>query len=357
MAEHKIVNTTQLEADLTLIADALRAKLRTSNSFSFPDSFVSGIRSIGTNGEPNEKYIIDTTTEPARNLPGLTGENWTITTWSDGSREAELIMSLKLQYWDHNDNATPPTYDYGTYDSFPYVVRLLPAGFSTSDDVEVAFESSSDGRTVTPGFSMESEYNVISFYHAHSVVSSFAPDNEDELTVTLKIKLTSTDNFVVNGDTIGNDFDKYFEGSITEVSLQSANAIRENSFYNHRWLTKISMPNVKEIRYGGFYDCSNLELTELPSELTSLAICAFSGCAKLAITELPSSLTYIDHQAFNWCSGLTFLTFKSKPQFLSMAAFQNCENLTTINVPWAEGELPDAPWGATNATINYNYAG
>ena len=34
-----------------------------------------------------------------------------------------------------------------------------------------------------------------------------------------------------------------------------------------------------------------------------------------------------------------------------------CTNLTTINVPWAEGAVAGAPWGATNATINYNYTG
>ena len=48
------------------------------------------------------------------------------------------------------------------------------------------------------------------------------------------------------------------------------------------------------------------------------------------------------------------VTFKGKPT-ISDSAFLNCGNLTTINVPWAEGEVANAPWGATNATINYNY--
>ena len=36
-------------------------------------------------------------------------------------------------------------------------------------------------------------------------------------------------------------------------------------------------------------------------------------------------------------------------------AFMNCTALTDIYVPWSEGEVAHAPWGATNATINYNY--
>ena len=42
---------------------------------------------------------------------------------------------------------------------------------------------------------------------------------------------------------------------------------------------------------------------------------------------------------------------------IASTTFTSCANLTTINVPWAEaeGEVANAPWGATNATINYNY--
>lgn len=34
--------------------------------------------------------------------------------------------------------------------------------------------------------------------------------------------------------------------------------------------------------------------------------------------------------------------------------FNNCPNLTDIYVCWSEGEIGNAPWGATNATIHYN---
>ena len=37
------------------------------------------------------------------------------------------------------------------------------------------------------------------------------------------------------------------------------------------------------------------------------------------------------------------------------SAFDGCTNLTDIKVPWAEGAVANAPWGATNATITYNY--
>lgn len=106
-----------------------------------------------------------------------------------------------------------------------------------------------------------------------------------------------------------------------------------------------------------FYNCFELAITELPSGLTSIGNSAFYSCRKLAITELPSGLTSIDYYAFYGCSGLTSVTFKGTPSTIRTNAFNNCANLTTINVPWAEGEVANAPWGATNATINYNYTG
>lgn len=37
-------------------------------------------------------------------------------------------------------------------------------------------------------------------------------------------------------------------------------------------------------------------------------------------------------------------------------AFLGCDNLTDIYVPWSNGEIADAPWSASNATIHYDYS-
>lgn len=84
---------------------------------------------------------------------------------------------------------------------------------------------------------------------------------------------------------------------------------------------------------------------------------AFQNCTKLALTSLPSGLTSIGSSAFQNCTGLTSITFTGTPTSIASNAFSSCTNLTTINVPWAEGAVANAPWGATNATINYNYTG
>ncbi|MCI5678722.1 MAG: leucine-rich repeat domain-containing protein [Bacteroidales bacterium] len=112
-----------------------------------------------------------------------------------------------------------------------------------------------------------------------------------------------------------------------------------------------------EIGDYAFYGCASLALTTLPEGLTSIGELAFYNCTSLALTTLPEGLTSIIERAFYNCTSLEKLTFKGTPTTIRIDAFKGCTNLTTINVPWAEGAVANAPWGATNAVINYNYTG
>lgn len=114
---------------------------------------------------------------------------------------------------------------------------------------------------------------------------------------------------------------------------------------------------VESLGNSAFRECKKIALTALPEGITIIPTQSFSGCIALAITSIPAGVTDVLQQAFYNCTGLTTITFKSKPSQIYSDAFSGCTNLTTINVPWAEGAVANAPWGATNATINYNYTG
>ena len=122
-------------------------------------------------------------------------------------------------------------------------------------------------------------------------------------------------------------------------------------------ITNATLHGYTIIRNNAFYRCSKLALTSLPSSLTSIGDSAFNSCTKLALTRLPSGITSIGNNAFYNCLELDSLTFEGKPKSISKSAFKECTNLTTINVPWAHGAVSNAPWGAKNATIHYNYTG
>ena len=122
-------------------------------------------------------------------------------------------------------------------------------------------------------------------------------------------------------------------------------------------ITNATLHGYTIIRNYAFDSCTKLALASLSSGLTSIGDNAFGGCTKLALTSLPSGLTSIGNNAFYNCLGLDSLTFEGKPESISKSAFKECTNLTTINVPWAPGAVANAPWGAINATINYNFTG
>lgn len=119
-----------------------------------------------------------------------------------------------------------------------------------------------------------------------------------------------------------------------------------------------------------------LETVYLPSGITSLSK-TFNYCIKLrqvvgdlslvkslvgtfdtckSLIEVPymPNLENIGNWTFSTCTSLTNVKFYKKILSFSNVAFRDCNKLTDIYVPWAEGEVANAPWGATNATIHYN---
>ena len=157
-------------------------------------------------------------------------------------------------------------------------------------------------------------------------------------------------------------------------------AINKQAFYYCADLSLTALPDtVRNIESSAFYKCTSLQLDKLPDGLKVLGNSAFYGCTSLALTSIenisafvtglnqnvfkdcislqisviPAQIKQLQSWAFQNCTGLTQITFKGTPTTMQSNVFSGCTNLTVINVPWAEGEVANAPWGAVNATINY----
>lgn len=84
---------------------------------------------------------------------------------------------------------------------------------------------------------------------------------------------------------------------------------------------------------------------------------AFGFCSSLETIPYMPNLKIIGSGAFVNCTNLKEVKFYSIPPVANNfngTMFNNCSNLLDIYVPWSEGEVANAPWGATNATIHYN---
>lgn len=96
-------------------------------------------------------------------------------------------------------------------------------------------------------------------------------------------------------------------------------------------------------------------LSKLPNGVVDIGNKAFCFCPKITLNRIPSSVQRIGDEAFAGCSGLTNITFEAIVKNMYLTVFSNCPNLTIIRVPWSEGAVSGAPWGAANATIIYDY--
>lgn len=197
---------------------------------------------------------------------------------------------------------------------------------------------------------------------------------------------TPTSKYAELIEEISSDLSGFFDGTSTVIKIpKNATKIRDYCFYAYdeeneyyKSLTSVSMPDsVTSIEQRAFEGCQNLVSAPLPSSLTTIGDAAFYNCNKLILTSLPSGLTKIGDHAFDLCrsitiksipsgvtsiginsflrcDGITEITFEGKPDYIHSATF-GCPNLTIVRVPWSQGEVSGAPWGASSATIVYNY--
>ncbi len=143
-------------------------------------------------------------------------------------------------------------------------------------------------------------------------------------------------------------------------------------------MTSLVIPNtvttIKE--YGLALGAPKLAYLKIPHSITTLeqhAICSpytkhidflanvsviprscFQGNNAICDFTIPEGVTEIGISAFENCLKLTAIRFPKSIQTLGWTLFRFCNNLKDIYVPWSDGEVANAPWGATNATIHYN---
>lgn len=129
--------------------------------------------------------------------------------------------------------------------------------------------------------------------------------------------------------------------------------IGDSAFIGCTQLKSVAIPaTATEIAKKAFYDCSALETVTIPNGVTKIGDSAFRGCSSLASFTFPESVVEIGSQIFYGCNVLASITFEGVPSELSTIAFLGSD-ITDIYVPWSEGEVVGAPWGATSATVHY----
>ncbi|MDE5842235.1 MAG: leucine-rich repeat protein [Muribaculaceae bacterium] len=187
---------------------------------------------------------------------------------------------------------------------------------------------------------------------------------------------------MLNGDRGANITEVFIPNTITSIGTYA--------FYKCKKLSEVNIPNsVTSIGVGAFAYCSNLNsinvnptntyyssndgilfedsgktlvqypgkkegIYVVPSSVTTICPCAFSGChlTKISIPEsvteilgstfagselteiiLPNSINKIDGAAFIDCKNLVTITLPKSVTVIGSSAFEGCENLVEISIP------------------------
>lgn len=183
------------------------------------------------------------------------------------------------------------------------------------------------------------------------------------------------------GDYTNEQITALIDRTITEFSIPYGTVtVGKNAFSQCSSLQSVDIPDsVTTIAAYAFNGCSNVNEMVIPDSVTEIGADAFYSCGFMKISKLPANLITVGYRAFGLCYGMsgeilippgvreinadafqkcnrvTAFTFTGTPDSIASSVFNACASNLIINVPWAEGEVANAPWGATSATINYNY--
>ena len=145
--------------------------------------------------------------------------------------------------------------------------------------------------------------------------------------------------------------------NIRKVKINAGNfgldKLGEYAFYGATNLTEIDFAENSGSVSLGAYTFGNCGLvTAVAENVYSISTNAFNGCP---ITEITLGVSVLSYNTFDGCSSLEVIRFTSKATTIDGNAFYGVKNtLTAVYVPWAEGEVANAPWGLAPEIIHYN---
>ena len=90
--------------------------------------------------------------------------------------------------------------------------------------------------------------------------------------------------------------------------------------------------NIKEIRYGAFWECESLESIVIPDGVTAIRSGVFFGCKSLETLTIPGTIEEMDAELFGK-SGLKTLIINEGVKAFIHSFLDGCESLETIELP------------------------
>ena len=345
MALDKAIDSAKLDANLTTIADAIRAKGGTSDALMFPSGFVSAVQAIyaggGTMPSTSSKdvnfYDYDGTLLYSYTLE----EAQTLTALPDGPVHAGLVFDG----WNYS------------LESVKSLTRPVNIGamYSTDDGTTRIYIHLEDGRTspmlgICPNGTVTVDWG-----------DGTTPDILTGTSMTT-VQWTPTHNYVSSGDyviklTVDGEAQLYGSSGSNGYSYilryGSASDSRNRVYQNS--ILKVEIGAGIRIGNSAFYNCYSLSSITIPDGVTSIGNNAFYNCYSLSSITIPDSVTSIGSSAFYNCYGIGYYDFTALSAFPTLSNTNSFTGITDdceIRVP---ATLAEEWKAATNWATYANY--
>ena len=362
MPNYKVVNADQLDADLTIVSDAIQAKAGTEGPFVFPDGFVSAISAIQTGGggggaSPSAKWddvtfidydgavLYSYSLAEARvltELPALPthdglvcqGWNWTL----DAIKALNCPVTVGAMYIT-DDGATRLHIRIATVGRMTVPLYI---GQTVANGVSIDWGDGSAAETLA-GTGYKNPTHTYAEPGDYTI--SLMPENGCTLSVGSN---SNSNSYCVMGST--GHSGKVYCNMLQDVSIgKNVKSIGGYAFLNCYSLASITIPNgVTSISNHAFQYCYSLASITIPNGVTSISNNTFQYCNSLASITIPNGVTSISNNAFQYCYGMRYYDFSactSIPSLSNTNAFGSTPSDCQILIP---SDLYDEWSAATN---------
>ena len=145
-------------------------------------------------------------------------------------------------------------------------------------------------------------------------------------------------------------FSKVYSDTVKTIGIRAFAASTNGGARNS--LIDFDFPNLEETKDYPFGHRKFLN-TDIVCTAIKVGASFAEGSSNITSIKYTRADSIASDQIYGCITAIKVI-INSTPTKIYSNAFRNAKNLADIYVPWSEGEVANAPWGATNATIHYN---
>ena len=367
MSLDKVVDSAVLDAGMTLVADAIRAKAGTTDLLAWPDGFKTAVEGIQTGGGTTPGAPGDIT---FYDYDGTIVTSWTL---------EELATKTALPDYPSHEGLTCQGWNWSLAD-LKTTNRKINVGaiYITDDGKTRIYIRLEEGRTspmlgvcpngtVTVDWGDETTPDTLTGTSTTAV--KWTPNHAYAAPGEYVIRLTVDGTMGFYGDlgsggailrysSSSDNRNAVYKNSVQKIEIgNGVTSIKQNAFNACYSLISITIPNsITSIGESIFNTCSSLSSITIPNSVTSIGNSAFYGCSSLSLITIPNSVTSIGTAAFNGCYSLSPITIPDSVTSILQQAFSRCFSLSSITIPDSVTSIASSVFYTCSSVAFYDFS-